>query len=35
MMWWFPQILGEGGIWPMFFGGLFYGLYMHSFSDVK
>lgn len=26
MMWWFPQILGEGGIWPMFFGGLFYGL---------
>ena len=25
MMWWFPQILGEGGIWPMFFGGLFYG----------
>lgn len=26
MMWWFPQILGEAGIWPMFFGGLFYGL---------
>lgn len=26
MMWWIPQIFGEAGIWPMFFGGLFYGL---------
>ena len=25
-MWLMPQILGEAGIWPMFFGGLFYGL---------
>lgn len=26
MMWWIPQIFGEAGIWPMFFGGLFFGL---------
>lgn len=26
MMWWLPQLFGEGGIWPMFCGGLFYGL---------
>ena len=26
MMWWLPQMFGEAGIWPMFCGGLFYGL---------
>ncbi len=26
MMWWLPQLFGEAGIWPMFCGGLFYGL---------
>lgn len=26
MMWWLPKLFGEAGIWPMFCGGLFYGL---------
>lgn len=26
MIWWCPRMMGEGGIWPMFFGGMFYGL---------
>ncbi len=26
MMWWLPQLFGEAGIWPMFCGGLFFGL---------
>ena len=26
IMWWLPQLFGEAGIWPMFTGGLFYGL---------
>ncbi len=26
IMWWMPILFGEAGIWPMFTGGLFYGL---------
>ena len=26
LIWWMPKLLGEGGVWPMFFGGLFFGL---------
>lgn len=26
IMWWAPKLMGEAGIWPMFFGGAAYGL---------